>query len=544
MADAFDQVLAAAVDDILDSGFDSQDRVAHWMGRLRRAAEASMISVDSLEDRLRAGMTKRYAELVDRGGFVKLHPGVERFTLERVRPALRAELDRRIMAAADLIKLNRKQAIDKTLQRFAGWSTSIPKGGVSGEGKREVKKTVKKSLAQLPFEERRVLIDQGHKLVSSINEIVATDGGAIAGVWRSHWRQAGYNYREDHKERDEQVYLVRDSWAHAAGLVKKGPAGYYDEVTAPGQEPFCRCYMVWLYNLRDLPEEMLTAKGRKALDAARARIDTARADSAAAEVSGLSDIESSALSRARALDRLGYLDGVSAVRSVPDRDQWNAQYDDRSDAIELQHKIRQKPHAEVVHILLHEIGHRGQEVDRRTFQAFRRAHLARMRSFLAMANEVHLEDFARRGKVDGGAPAEIFAESYARAMTGAEMPEELRRFWLAVVARKRRLVTPADARYAPVWQSVQTRCQRCSMFLPVRAGNVGNACSAVSGEINRTGHCDLFEAGHRADGGEDAPAAIGAEAMRLRLARIGGDVRRLQGAAECSTDQRPGAPPS
>jgi hypothetical protein len=48
--------------------------------------------------------------------------------------------------------------------------------------------------------------------------------------------------------------------------------------------------------------------------------------------------------------------------------------------------------------------------------------------FLAMANEKHLEDFRRTGKVDSVA-AEVFAESYSRYMLGLGMPGHLKQFW-------------------------------------------------------------------------------------------------------------------
>lgn len=282
---SFQEVLSAAIDDMLANGFDSIERVDRWTRELRMAAERDMISEVSMEQQLRDALSATYRRLVDGNEIARYNPGVERFTLDRIRPKLRAELDRRIMASANLIRLNRGQAIDKTLQRFQGWSTSIPIGGVSGEKKRDVKANVKKSVGALPFEERRVLIDQGHKLVSAINEIVAADGGAIAVIWRSHWRQPGYNYREDHKERDNEFFLIRDSWADKTGYVKKAGRKYYDEVEAFGQLPFCRCYGIYQYALRDLPDDMLTAKGREALAIARAQLNvhsarTARADDA------------------------------------------------------------------------------------------------------------------------------------------------------------------------------------------------------------------------------------------------------------------------
>lgn len=268
----FYDVLTEAVEDMIAHGFDSQARVDEWVKRIREAAEREMISETSLEQMMREALAAIYARLIDKGKIVQFHPGIERFTIERVRPALRAELDRRIMASANLIKLNRTQAIDKTLQRFVGWSTSIPKGGTDAADRRDTKKLVRKALAQLPFEERRVLIDQGHKLRASLSEILAKDGAAIAMIWHSHWRQAGYDYREDHKERDQKIYTLRGNWAIEAGLMKAGPYGYYDEITSVGEEPFCRCYAQWIYAIRDLPKGMLTAKGGAELDRVRQQI--------------------------------------------------------------------------------------------------------------------------------------------------------------------------------------------------------------------------------------------------------------------------------
>jgi hypothetical protein len=262
---SFDEVLAAAVNDLTENGFTSAERVQFWIDQLRRAAQDAMKPEYEAEDALRRALSAIYKRLVERGQVARFHPGVGRFTLQRVAPHLRAELDRRILAATQLIKLNRSEAVQKVLQRFSGWSTSIPTSGSATTNKTTTKADISKSLKQLPFVERRLHIDQGHKLTASINNVVAQGGGAIALIWRSNWRQAGYNYREDHKERDGEVYLIRGNWAQQKGLVKPGAAGYYDKVTAVGEEPFCRCYAVYIYTLRGLPEDMLTRAGKEAI---------------------------------------------------------------------------------------------------------------------------------------------------------------------------------------------------------------------------------------------------------------------------------------
>jgi hypothetical protein len=265
----FREVLTAAVRDITENGYDDVARLDDWLRKLRFAAMADLPTSEEIQNRMQLAMQTVFDRTFSKSSVLKYHPGVPTFTIERLKPFARDELDRRIRASAQLIKLNREQAIEKTLQRFSGWATSIPDRGSRAVDKVDVKEHIAKPIAQVKFEARRVSIDQGHKLLNSINTVVANQGGAIAGKWRSHYRQAGYDARPDHAERDSKIYLVRDSWAHDQGLVKRGEAGYTDEITQPGEEVFCRCYWVWLYALRELPEPMLTVKGKDLLEETR-----------------------------------------------------------------------------------------------------------------------------------------------------------------------------------------------------------------------------------------------------------------------------------
>jgi hypothetical protein len=235
----FNDVLRRAIDEIVEQGYDSSKRIAYWIRRLREAGRLSPTPERALRRMLDESLRAVYARLIERGAALRVHPGVSRYTLVNVAPKLRGELDRRILASAELIRMNRQEAIEKTLRRFAGWATSVPKGGIEAVSRRETGKDLRKAFKQLPFQERRVLIDQRHKLNAALHQIIAMDAGTIAARWVSHWRQAGYDYREDHKDRDGKTYLVRDSWAQRRGLVKVGAAGYSDEVTQPAEEPFC-----------------------------------------------------------------------------------------------------------------------------------------------------------------------------------------------------------------------------------------------------------------------------------------------------------------
>jgi hypothetical protein len=268
VTESYLDVLTQAVDDMVEHGYDDPTRVARWQARLEEAARAGRQSLSRMTDELREGLRRIYDGQVGRDQILRYHGGVDRFTYQRLKPRLRNELDRRLMASMELIKLNREEMINRQAKRFAGWATSLPAGGPAEPERAQVKAAIRKPLASLPFEERRVMIDQGHKLVSALHEVISTEGGAIAGKWRAV-HQPGYDHRPEHLARDGRVFIIRGSWAARRGLVVRGP--YVDEIERPGEKIFCRCMYVYYYNLRQLPAELLTAAGRAALELVRQR---------------------------------------------------------------------------------------------------------------------------------------------------------------------------------------------------------------------------------------------------------------------------------
>lgn len=264
----FSEVVTEAVRDISDNGFDPE-RIAYWQERLRKAAAGAMGSQSRIDAMLKDALTDVYRRLIENGSVLKVHPGVSRFTVDRLKPKLRVELQKRIFASADLIKLNREKSIAATLQRFSGWASSIPPGGSDVVDKRAVKLDIGKSIRSSDYETRRVAVDQSHKLVASINEVIAFDNNAIAEIWRHHHSQ---HPRPTHEARDGKVILIRDSLAHRNGWVKPNDMGYTDEFERPAQEPYCRCGSVWIYNLQDVPRDMRTAKGEAELDRVKREI--------------------------------------------------------------------------------------------------------------------------------------------------------------------------------------------------------------------------------------------------------------------------------
>jgi hypothetical protein len=268
----FYELVRRAIADLIEHGFDSQERLDYWLRELEIAARDALIPENVLQTQLREALERAFHRSLTGGGLVRAHRGVDTFTIAAIKPKLHAELNRRIEATANLIKLNREASIARTLQRFSGWAMSVPVGGTEVAERREVAENVRRGVAGLPFEERRVVIDQGHKLVAAINEIVATDGGAIAAAWKHVREGGGYQARPEHVARNDHIFAVRGNWALEQGLMKLAGRQYTDEIEAPGELVYCRCQYVYVYNLRDLPPDMLTSKGREELERVREQL--------------------------------------------------------------------------------------------------------------------------------------------------------------------------------------------------------------------------------------------------------------------------------
>lgn len=259
----FRQVLAAAIADISEHGYVSPERIADWVTRLRNAAEREMGSQTEVDRETTRKLVATFERLVDRDGILKFVPEVSRYTRAMIRPELRAELDRRILAAVDLIKLDRKRAVEATLDRFSGLATSIPPGGDATLDRVEARVSIGKSVARERYQRRLVANDQGHKLVANIAEITALNSGAIAGIWNDHGvYDHSYNARKEHMRRSGKIFVVRGGWAYEQGLIKS-VHGYTDEITKPAVEINCRCWYQWIASPRRLPDAYLTRKGQE-----------------------------------------------------------------------------------------------------------------------------------------------------------------------------------------------------------------------------------------------------------------------------------------
>ena len=262
MRESFRLLLMEGIRKFATEGYSSELELQEWIAHLHLALDRELPSDKESKNMLTAVLGSVYARQLKRGIFERI-PGVSQYTIDRVAPYLRAELDRRIFASADLIRLRKRAVIDTTLQRFSGWVSSVPPEGTFDFSPRAISKRISTDVKQLKFEYRRVAIDQSHKMSANIAYTVAINEGAIGGIWHDRGED-DHNYDADpkHLARSGKWFLLRDSWAIEQGLVRRGSAPYYDSVDPVSQRPYCSCWMEWTTSPGGIPPELLTAKGR------------------------------------------------------------------------------------------------------------------------------------------------------------------------------------------------------------------------------------------------------------------------------------------
>jgi len=189
---------------------------------------------------------------------VKKRP-ISRFTVDKLSEKSRAELDARIAKSLSSVE-GSPSFIDGLIKRFSGWITSVD--SVEKKVLSSKEKFQDDDVSQL--DELQVTVNQTLRLINDINTLSAIENGAFAAQWHSNWRQLNYEYRESHKRLDEAIFLIRNSWADKAGYINAGYQ-YIDEIEEPGNAPGCRCRFKFIYRVSQLPEKMISKKGKEAI---------------------------------------------------------------------------------------------------------------------------------------------------------------------------------------------------------------------------------------------------------------------------------------
>lgn len=212
--------------------------------------------------------------------FQENHKGITKASIKDLKPKMKKELEKRVTLSFNLMKNQENELKQKMASRFLNW-VSIDSKEVRGNT------TSKQSLLNfLDFAKENgiaedhakfILKDQTRKMITALDFMVADQNGAIAGVWKNRGDRrvvgnpnglypTGNLAHGDHWDRENKVYLFKNSWAVQKGFAKSDY--YYEDLEdgGVGVAIGCRCRLEMIYDLRDLPTEFLTKKGKELLE--------------------------------------------------------------------------------------------------------------------------------------------------------------------------------------------------------------------------------------------------------------------------------------
>lgn len=243
--------------------------------------------IEKLTPDLRNEYKKTYYKYKN-GGYAKFHSGIKPYRIESLSPQYRKEVQNAVDNSIGLIKTQNLEFLQEVQNKIRNWST-IPtpetRGQIPGE-KKDISTALNTYIKKIPkrYDTKKhrdmILRDQSRKLVSSMNNITAKNGGAIGFIWhnRRDNRVVGNpsgkypkptKLHGDHWDRENKFYILKSSWAITKGLIKKTKNVIFDidiKDGIPGVAPDCRCYAEYVYNIEDIPEEYKNCITKKGLE--------------------------------------------------------------------------------------------------------------------------------------------------------------------------------------------------------------------------------------------------------------------------------------
>lgn len=143
----------------------------------------------------------------------------------------------------------------------------VPAGGTKDKGLKSKITEIKGELRYIAKWDQSFYTYKARSLPNELEHLFALENEPLAAIWEycQTVEHSDDQLTNNHKERDGRVYAVRDNWAIGKGLMQVGRYSYIDEISLPCQEVGCMCSLRYLYNLRSLPEDMLTAEGLSTL---------------------------------------------------------------------------------------------------------------------------------------------------------------------------------------------------------------------------------------------------------------------------------------
>jgi hypothetical protein len=190
-------------------------------------------------------------------------------------PSIMERFDWCIKTYGEQASLYREDQLGRFCDLVSQLLQQTPEGGSKDNSLKRQITNIKSEVRSLAMWDELFYIYKTSSFPSEVEYIFKLENNPIACVWYYNPRDEQGDYRKtyDHRQRQGHVYAVRGNWAIEKDLMRAGPDRYIDEISRPCQEVGCMCHLRWLYALRELPQDMLTKKGKEELERVRRLMD-------------------------------------------------------------------------------------------------------------------------------------------------------------------------------------------------------------------------------------------------------------------------------
>lgn len=218
-------------------------------------------------------LRKEYKWYTERG-FLRNNKGLRGWRLEKLRPRFRKTLRERIQNSLMLIKTQNESRMNSLHSRFLNWLTDRNNDSKNKKSLKEAMQVSK--LAQKKDKHfKMILADQTRKMISNFDNIVAEEYDALGFFWKTRRdnrvtgnptgkNPKGNEMHGDHYHRQDKFYFYHNTWAIKNKFINTKHKNFKwadFEDGLPGQPINCRCYAYNIYELEDIPQELLSKKG-------------------------------------------------------------------------------------------------------------------------------------------------------------------------------------------------------------------------------------------------------------------------------------------
>jgi hypothetical protein len=182
---------------------------------------------------------------------------------DKLEPSIRLIYKRLIEDVKEDAIVERSNEINSRIEEFIAW-TQLDEGT-----RKECLSDIRSTLKSINKWDKGFYVDRALDLIDEVEVMAKIENGAIA----ARWSYSPYPGECGHEALNNKHFLIRDSWAINQGLIHPSNEKYFDEAPRQKEQWGCRCRFTFEFHIRQLPESMLTKKGKDSLFEGKQKVE-------------------------------------------------------------------------------------------------------------------------------------------------------------------------------------------------------------------------------------------------------------------------------